>query len=483
MNKSTNSKNNSPNQIEIVKKQSPDTNVLTSVSPEDITAAELEVLSEVEKNEDNNVKINVITYQRFGLMVLIFTFGILGVWAATAPISGAIVANGFVVAASESKEVQHLQGGIIEKIFITEGDIVKKTQPMIKLNDTQDKAQLDLIKTQYYETLGNIARLEAQLNERKQVVFSDELENMKDSKQKLRIINNQTKMFVSLSSAHQKKIQILQHTIVQTEKQIEGLKKRVKVEKKHIASFNTEIKERERLYKLKLDSKVRLKEMERDKLEIEGKLYDAQSEISRLSVHIAEIENQILLENQNYINTVVRELQEAQAQQVDLKVRWLALEDTLKRTLIRAPEAGAVVGLEIDTVGAVIAPAAIICEIVPQEKEFAIKAQIRLFDIDKVYPGQPVDIRFSSFNTRLTKIVTGNVIRVSADSLEDNQGNRYYEAKILVDSEGQEAITANAFDILPGMPVETMLKIGDRTLMSYIFKPFTDILAKSFNEE
>jgi len=223
--------------------------------------------------------------------------------------------------------------------------------------------------------------------------------------------------------------------------------------------------------------------MERDKLEIEGKLYDAQAEISRLSVHIAEIENQIVLENQTYLNQVVSELQEAQAKQVDLKVRWLALDDTLKRTLIRAPGAGAVVGLELDTVGAVVAPAAVICEIVPQDKKFAIKAQVKLTDIDKVYPSQPVDIRFSSFNTRFTQVVTGSVLRVSADSLEDNQGNQYYEAKILVDAAGQEIIAKNEFDILPGMPVETMLKIGDRTLVSYLFKPFTDVFAKAFNEE
>jgi len=456
---------------------------LEVVSPEEITAAELEVLSEIEKNEDNNVKINATTYQRFGLVVLLFTFGILGVWGGTAPISGAIVANGFVVAASESKEVQHLQGGIIEKIYVSEGALVKKNDPLVKLNDTQDKAQLDLVKTQYFDILGNIARLEAQLNEHKTPKFSQELISMSNVEQKARIILNQTKMFHALSEAHQKKIQILHHTVEQTEKQIEGLKKRVSVERRHIASFNTEIKERERLYKLKLDSKVRLKEMERDKLEIEGKLYEAQAEISRLSVHIAEIENQIILEKQTYLNQVVSKLQEAQAKQVDLKVRWLALDDTLKRTLIRSPESGAVVGLELDTIGAVVAPAAIICEIVPQDKKFAIKAQVQLNDIDKVYPGQPVNIRFSSFNTQLTKVVTGNVMRVSADSLQDNEGNRYYEAKILVDQKGQKTIAENEFDILPGMPVETMLKIGDRTLISYLFKPFTDVLAKAFNEE
>jgi len=474
---------NQSKQVSIRKDDPVPANVLATVAPEDVTSAELEVLSEIEKNEDNNVKINAVTYQRFGLIVLIFTFGILGVWGGMAPLSGAIVANGFVVAASESKEVQHLKGGIVEKLFVSEGDYVKKGEPILKLNDTQDRAQLDIIKTQYYEIIGNIARLDAQLNERAQVIFPSELNQMANTEQKQRIMDNQIKMFSALTEAHLKKNQILQHTIVQTEKQIEGFKKRVSVDKKHIASFNTEIKERERLYKLKLDSKVRLKEMERDRLEIEGQLYDAQSEISRLSVHIAEIENQIVLENQTYLNQVVSDLQKAQAEQIDLKVRWLALDDTLKRTLIKSPETGIVVGFELDTIGAVLAPGAEICEIVPQDKKFAIKAQVKLNDIDKVYPGQPVDIRFSSFATRFTKVITGNVLRVSADSLEDNQGNFYYEAKVLVDDAGKETIAEYAFDILPGMPVETMLKIGDRTLISYIFKPFTDMLAKAFNEE
>ncbi len=448
-----------------------------------LTEFEAQVHSEIETNEDNNVQINTHFYQLYGLVVLVVTFGILGVWSAVAPLSGAIVAQGFVVAASNAKEVQHLKGGIIEKIYVKEGDIVKINDPIIKLNDTQEKAELDLVKTQYYEAIGNIARLDAQLNEAKQISFPDELLQMENIPQKQRIIANQTKMFQSLTQIHKKTLLILEQSITQTEKQIEGLQNRVQVEKQQAELYQTEISERRRLYKLKLDSKVRLKEMERDALSLQANIHEDEAEILRLSIKLTEIRNKILLEKQNYVNQLVSDLQKFQTQQIDLKVRWLALEDTLKRTLVRSPGDGAIVGFEIDTIGAVVSPGALICEVIPQDKKFAIKAKIRLIDIDKVYPSQPVDIRFSAFNTRFTRVISGNVVRVSADSLEDNEGNYYYEAKIVVNEKGYEIIKDNEFEIIPGMPVEAMIKIEERTFLSYLLKPFQDMLAHAFNEE
>jgi len=179
---------------------------------------------------------------------------------------------------------------------------------------------------------------------------------------------------------------------------------------------------------------------------------------------------------------VPQELRDTQAKLVDLRERVRALQDTVARTVIKAPVGGAVVGLSVHTVGGVVAPGGKILDIVPQDEQLIVEARVSPTDGDRVSPGLEAQLRFSAFNARTTPTVSGRVLTVSGDRVFDpNTKDSYYLARIQVTKEGMDSL--RGLTLLPGMPVDVMIKTGERTFFEYLIKPLTDRLAKSFREE
>jgi epimerase transport system membrane fusion protein len=168
----------------------------------------------------------------------------------------------------------------------------------------------------------------------------------------------------------------------------------------------------------------------------------------------------------------------------DLKSKIDSLEDVITKSDITAPTSGFIVGLKVNTLGAVIRPGDDILEIVPENSDLIVIAKVQINDIDKVKIGLFADIRFSAFDLKNAHVIEGEVIYVSADRFTDEaNGEPYYEAKIKVTPEGKKQLKAFDFKLLPGMPAEVMIKIGERTPLSYFVKPFTDMVSRGFNEE
>ncbi len=175
---------------------------------------------------------------------------------------------------------------------------------------------------------------------------------------------------------------------------------------------------------------------------------------------------------------------EAETHLSDLKSKIIANEDVLSRTTITSPIDGTIVGLSLHTVGGVVSPGKPILEIIPADSKLLVIAQVNTTDIDKVKVGLLAEVKFSAFNLRQVLIIEGRVIHVSADSFVDEVSHApYYEAKIEVTKEGMERLKENGFVLVAGMPAEVMIQIGDRTALSYLVKPFREMLGRGFNEE
>jgi len=179
------------------------------------------------------------------------------------------------------------------------------------------------------------------------------------------------------------------------------------------------------------------------------------------------------LSEQQRLSEVTSTLRETQTKISDLSTRALALEDTLARTDIRAPVAGEVVGLRVRTVGAVVGPGDPLLEIVPASGSLVVIARVNPIDIDSVRAGQSADIRFSAFDMRYTHVITGTVVKVSADAMQDPQSElQYYEAEVQVDAEGITQMREEGFNLVPGMPAEVLIKTGGLTLMRLLAEAF-----------
>ena len=414
---------------------------------------------------------------RFGLAVIFVVFVLTGGWMAFAPLASSSVAIGSVSADRDKKTIQHLEGGKVTGIFVKDGDKVKKGQILLKLRDVQIKAQLDILNAQYQDVIALFARLEAQRDNKEFIKFPEELTDKN-------AIKDQQNIFVTTSKTQEDEKIITNNRIVQIENQINGLNSLISSKKRRVASITEEILEWETLYKQRLVDKQRIRELKRENNMIDGELSSTESEISKLKEQVSEIKTQQLLREKEFKKETLQRYVEAKSLMSDLKSKIIANQDTLDRTNIVSPIDGTVVGLSLHTVGGIIPPGKEILEIVPHNSKLLVIAQVQTTDIDKVKVGLVADIMFSAFNLKQVKVIKGEVIHVSADSFIDEvSGMPYYEAKIEVTAEGIETLKDNEFTLVSGMPAQVMINLGDRTALSYLVKPFSEMLNRSFNEE
>lgn len=422
-------------------------------------------------------------YSRYGWIALIIVFLFGGTWSATAPLNSAAVAVGEVVVVSHNKVVQHLEGGIVAEILVSEGELVEKNQPLIRLNPTQAQAEHAMISGQLNEIIGLEARLRAEQMSAETIAFPPSLTERSAQPDIQQIIEAQTRLFEARRTSLASEMAIYNQRIRALNQQIQGLTDYILTLEDRIASYEAEIKDWDSLFQEQFADKTRITEMQRELTRLRGERDQNRSEIARLNVMIAETENQKILSQQQMLKEVSSELPRVQAERMDLNFRKQILEDRLNRITIPSPDTGLVKGLNIFTLGSVIRPGETLMEIVPRTEDFAVRVRVNTTDINQVHVGLIADVRFSAFNTQTTHVIEGEVINISADKfVDERQGMEYFEARIKITPAGVEQMRKDGIFILPGMPAEAMIKTGDRTVFGYFVKPFQDMFARAFRE-
>lgn len=423
-------------------------------------------------------------YRRLGILILLIAFGVLGGWSALAPLDSAIVAPGQLKVEARRKTIQHLEGGIVQEIAVTENQVVQPGQLLIRLSDIQARTQFEIVRQQHYEMLAEEARLITERDGKATITFPAALQQLEADPTVTPLIEAQRQVFKARRDSHRNEEEILRQRVQQLREQIRGLEAQVASENDRVQSFRAEVKEWEGLYKEQLTDKTRLLDRQRTLAGLEGDRSSHLADIARIKVQIGETESQILLKQRTLLSEVVERLREVQAKKADFATRIIALEDTLKRTEIRSPVYGSVVGLDVHTIGAVVPAGRPVMEIVPLNDEMVVEAMINVTDIDKVVPGLPTDLRFSAFSSRFTFVIEGRVKHVSADALQDpNSRTSYYRGEVIITPAGWAEIQRDKFNLIPGMPVEVIVKTGQRTVLEYLVKPISDMFARAFKEE
>ncbi|BBP45137.1 HlyD family type I secretion periplasmic adaptor subunit [Thiosulfatimonas sediminis] len=455
-----------------------------SVQGEFIQKEEMTSFKAEERKDIPQIKTEHRGYTRLGLLVLFVTFGLFGGWAAKAPLDSAAVAPGEVIVTSNNRVVQHYEGGIVQDVLVKDGDNVEQGQVLLRLSPTQAQAELDVINGRLIELMGSEARLQAERKDKSRIVFPDALSKAKQSEQIKEVLQGQEEFFQARRKALNSELRIYRQRIDALREQINGLDSQNNTLEERIASYQAEVKDWEALFREQFADKIRLQEMQRELSRLKGEKETNGSEIARLKVQISETESEMVLRKRKFLEEVVSQLRDVQGEKADLESRKIALLDRLERVEITSPIAGTVNGLSIYTAGEVISSGQTLMEIVPSTRNYAVKAKVMPTDIDKVYVGLRADVRFSAFNTQVTKVVEGEVVYLSADKFVDERSDlEYFEARVVITPAGVKQMEDDGIFLLPGMPAETMIKIGERTLLAYFVKPFKDMFAKAFNEE
>ena len=439
----------------------------------------------VEKAEPlSTLRMDDKPYRRFGMFVTLGMLGGFVLWATLAPLKSAIVGPGKVVVESRNKVVQHLDGGIVAEIYVKEGDVVKKGQPLLKLSDVQIQAQLDIVNSQLWEAMANLERLNAERNGAEALILSDKVLSLQNEPKMAEYLTTQKQLFRVRRQAFHSEQAVLKQRVGQSKQQIQGLEQVVRSEQTRAQSLSTDVKDWQSLYEQQFADKVRLREMQRQLTELEGSIAGKQSEIARLKQVSAETEHQLILRQQEYLKEVSDHMRDAQAKRSESEARSAALADQLRRIDINAPDDGRVVGFEVVTVGAVIEPRRPVMEIVPAEHAFAVMAQVQTTDIDLLMVGQKAEIKFTAFNTNYLPILYGHVANIGADALMDEATKMpYYKVKIAPEPEAVAMLEAQGWQLVSGMPADTYIQTRERTLMNYIVKPLMLMFSRAFNED
>jgi HlyD family secretion protein len=414
-----------------------------------------------------------------GIAIVALLAGGVGGLAATTELAGAVIASGLVVVDSNVKKVQHPTGGVVGELRVRDGARVKAGDVVVRLDETITQASLAIVVKGLNEMLVRQARLEAERDDAKAPSFPAELVARRGDPEIARIIEGERTLFEVRRTARAGQKAQLKERIAQLKEEIQGLTGQIAAKARQIELIATELEGVRELWRKNLVPIQRVTALEREAARLEGDRGQLIAATAQAKGRITETELQIIQIDQDLRSEVSKELREVQPKIGELIERKVAAEDQLKRIDIRAPQDGLVHQLAVHTVGGVVTGGEAMMLIVPESDVLTVEAKIAPQEIDQVRLGQPATLRFSAFNQRTTPELNGVVERVSADlSTDQRTGVTYYTARIGLPE--PEIARLGALRLLPGMPVETFVRTGERTVLSYLMKPFSDQAVRAF---
>lgn len=418
---------------------------------------------------------------RWGLRILLIGVGAFMVWAIFAPLSEGVPAHGFIKVEGNRKTIQHLSGGIVEEIMVKEGDRVVADQPLMRLNETQLKAQQGIVESQLVIALAMEARLNAERDNRDKLTYPEFLLARQQHPQAVEAMQVQGQLFRTRRAALKGEEAIGRETIIGLEEQVRGLTAQEAAKAEQLSSFKEELKALRPLHEDGYIPRNRLFELERAVAYLSGQRSDDLANIGRAKSQISEIKLKVLQSRQVYQKEVQTQLAETQSKVADLKERLVATQDELKRVVLRAPGAGVVVDLTAHTIGGVIAPGQKLMDIVPEGGGLLIEAQLPTHLIDNVHVGLDVDISFTAMDHTMVPTIPGKLTYVSADRMVDPRTDMpYFVGRVMVTEEGMKVLGKHSMQ--PGMPADVVVKVSERSMMGYMLKPLFNSLRFAFTE-
>lgn len=400
-------------------------------------------------------------------------FGV-GGWAANARLSGAVITQGQVAISQQVKLIQHRDGGIVSEIAVRNGDQVKKGDVLIRLDETQTRVELAIVRGQLQQFYAMRARLKAERDGEAGVSFGglDVSEVLKVSELKLFEANRR----MITSQEEQMRLQI-----TQLEEQIRGLKAQTGSSDAEREIVEKEIAKLETLLKSGLVPVSEHRDLLRQMARIDGSKGELVARIAEAVGQISELRIKLLAIDQNTRKETQTQIVGIEAKIAELSEREVAARDRLSRMEVRAPVDGLVYDLQVHTIGGIIAPGASVMSIVPEDDDLTVEIRIPPADIDRIAPGQASRLRFTVFNQRTTPELDGQVgVVAAATTIDRATGQPYYLATVDIT---QALDRLGDRKLMPGMPVEVYVQTDERTAISYLTKPFTDQMLRAFREE
>ena len=410
-------------------------------------------------------------------IILVFFVGF-GSWAAVAPLQSAAIAPGVLNVESNRKTIQHLEGGIVAELLVSEGQTVMAGEPLLRLDATQSGANVAQLKNRYAALKVQEARLIAERDGKDAVDFPV----LGDFGKGEETIAAERSVFEARQRALKGEKSILQKRISQYREEMAGLNGQIRAQGAQLELIAEELQAQEILFEKKLAGKQRIITLKRERSELIGDRNQQQAAVARIKQNIGEEELKIIELRTNRINEVVAQLTEVQTTLADLEERRIAAKDVHTRTDIIAPLDGTIVDLKIHTIGGVVGAGEALMDIVPTQAQLIVHGRVNPIDIDAISVGMNAEVVLSAFNRRTVAPINGEVVSISADRLTDpRSGVPYYLARVkLADVPKFED---SYLSLSACMQAEVMIITGEQTPLEYLFKPVARSFYRAMRED
>ena len=397
-------------------------------------------------------------------------------------IDGAVVAPGTLIIEGKPKVVQHLDGGIVREIHLSDGDFAEQGDLILKLDDVLLSANIEIYSTRLRTALAKKARLNAEREEAKEITWDNKLLDLLELKPDPKVHDGEETLFEARRATLTNQLEQLDEQEAQLTSQIEGIGAIATSKANQIRLVSQELDGLESLLDKGNTTLSRVMLLKREHENMTGERAEQEAEIARIRNVISEKRMQATQLKHQFREAVLTELQEVDQEINDMTQQLYATKEQLKRTWIKAPVSGIIHGSNIHTVGGVIEAGQVVMNIIPQDFKFVIEARIETQFVDNLYAGQPARIRFTSFNQRQTPELQGEVQDISASTfMEEQTGLSYYIAKIRL-NEGEE-IKLKGKRLISGMMSEVYIRTESRSIASYFIRPFKDQMQRAMREE
>lgn len=416
---------------------------------------------------------------RLGLLTLALFFGGIGSWAALAPLSGAVIANGTLEVHGNRKTLQHREGGIVAALLVQDGGAVQQGQVLIQLDDTQAMAAYRVHQSQLLADQALSARDLAELAGAKEVTYPPALSS--EDPIAATMMSRERVVFRAHRDLLMRQLQVVDQRIAQAHEQESGARRQLDSAGRQLAFAQQEQSAVASLQRVGLAPKNRLLELSRSVEALRGQVGQLGADVARFGSEAVELEAEKLRLVQAAQTDATRELREAQLRINDVLPRIAADRDLLRRLEIRAPIGGKVVNLAIFTKGGVVEPGKPLMDIVPDSATIVAEADVRPEDVEHLHAGQPAQVVAVGFDQREAPPIQGEVRLISADRVTDpHTGHSYFKAEVALVSDQQRGALLRR--LRPGMPVQVVVPVAPRTPLQYLVGPLRSSFRTAWRE-
>jgi adhesin transport system membrane fusion protein len=410
------------------------------------------------------------------LMIILFFVVFFITWASMAEMDEIVRGSGKVIPSGQNQKIQHLEGGIVSEILVSEGDIIKKGQTLLKIDNQKSFSS-------YAESQIKINELKAKATRLYAEAYSKNFDPSARLKKEFpKLVENEKSLFHSNREQHLSKISILKEQLIQKKSVLKDEKNKLSTARKNYHLKKKEVDLTRPLVKRRVVSQVDFMNLEAELNNLLERVETSKTEINKINSQINELYAKIEESELEFQNKAKKELNEVLAKVEYMSKSKDAFEDQVNRSDVKAPVNGIIKQMFINTVGGVVRPGMDLVEVVPTSEKLIIEAKIKPSDIAFLHPNQKAVVKFTAYDFTIHGGLEGKVIQISADTIIDEQsGDSFYLVRIKTDKNylGSES---KPLAIMTGMMVNVDIVTGKKTILSYILKPILRSKHYAFSE-